>query len=88
MKLYANKITVAPIGNFVTEFPVDMLRYDSLIPYSEVDSGKIVRCIQKYGVQTREDFSIELWRRAPKHWVPTRDRWKSFLWKVVEHIII
>jgi len=91
MRLYAHRVRVAPVGNFRNVFPTDMLRYDELVPYSSEDANKIERC---FGPESRlidsknENEFIELWRRAPKNWTPTKERWASFLWRIVEHIII
>jgi hypothetical protein len=46
MKYYAHEIIVKPVGHFTMGFPIDMLRYDELMPVSQTDSTKIHRCCE------------------------------------------
>jgi hypothetical protein len=52
-------------------FPIDMLRYDSAVPASEIDSGEIDRI----------DVCRIIGLVSPHH--PTRERWQSFGWKIL-----
>ena len=66
------------------EFPVDMLRYDRLAPYSESDSYAIAESIRE-GTGKR---TVQVTRYAEARWTPTVGRWESFGgWKVVGHDI-
>ena len=62
-------------------FPVDMLRYDNLTPYSELDSGKIVN-------ETLEPRVVALqgWLHGGERYPSkvTDARWESFGWRVTE----
>lgn len=71
-----NEYIVKVRGN--TRFPIDMLRYDSAVPATEVDSGLID---DTYGIRyPMEPMTITV-RMMHE---PTSDRWKSFSWEVVE----
>ena len=66
-------------------FPIDMLRYDKLTPYTERDSTEIAASltthIDGYALRT-----ITLQRTCDnKRWRPTEGRWHSFLWSVLAH---
>lgn len=58
------------------DFPIDMLRYDGAFPATERDSYKISEFDHRR-------VELEAWADGPSTRVPTEDRWKSFLWKVV-----
>jgi len=62
------KITVEGIG----QFPYDMLRYDQCFPFTETDSANISLRYEKRQVTLRASMP------------PTRERWQSFMWRVVE----
>jgi len=83
MKYYTHKVTVKPVLR-TTSFPIDMLRYDGLVPLYQTDSNKIHRCCEMNEPHD-ETLTIELWKRDVKTWKPTEERWKSFLWKIVGH---
>ena len=88
-KNFRHIVKVKSKGTIGCTFPIDMLRYDGLHPRSEEDSGKIERAIGRFGVPpARESAIIELVKDAPKNWSPTKDRWNSFVWRVVDHEII
>ena len=83
MTLYVHKVTVKPVINTVG-FPIDMLRYDGLVPLSQTDSNKIHRRCEMNDI----NCTIDLWKRDVRTWKPCIERWKSFLWTVVEHVVI
>jgi hypothetical protein len=57
-------------------FPIDMLRYDSAVPATEVDSGLIE---DTFGLRfPSEPMTLQLRMMRP----PTEARWKSFDWPV------
>ena len=85
MKYYAHKVTVKTVGNFGIGFPIDMLRYDGLVPLTQTDSNKIHRCCEGVVAEFAKGISIELWKRDVKTWKPNKERWASFLWKIVGH---
>jgi len=86
MKLYAHKVTVKPVIDTVG-FPIDMLRRDGLTPLSQTDSNKIHRYCE---MNEPHDMNrtIQLWKRDVKTWKPCTERWKSFLWDIVEHVVM
>lgn len=81
VKQYLHLIKVSCEGKFFS-FPIDMLRYDCLYPYSGEDSSKIHHCFEN---REEDNRIITLSRTAEKTWKPTVERWKSFGWRVVEH---
>ena len=84
MKYYAHKVTVSrTFGQ--SSFPIDMLRYDALVPLSQTDSTKIHQCCEFAGGLLPKNLTIELWKRDVKTWKPTKERWASFLWMIVGH---
>ena len=87
MKYYAHKVTVEPFGHSTVDFPIDMLRYDGLVPLSQTDSNKIHRCCEHSDMMNQE-ITIDLWKRDVKTWKPTKERWNSFLWTVVGHEVV
>lgn len=83
MRMYSHRITVE--GNF--QFPIDMLRYDECHPAGETDSGKIMRTFEPGGLTEKEKILV-IHHDSYKHWEPTRARWGSFGWTVVDHTVI
>lgn len=69
--LYVSRIVVQGIG----EFPIDMLRYDSCMPWDEEDSHKM-SSVDKLR-------QITLRRVCPNERPPQHHRWESFHWKVI-----
>lgn len=59
------------------DFPIDMLRYDSCYPASEVDSAMMM-----HGEGLRQITLMCHRERGLK--IATRDRWLSFTWRVIE----
>ena len=70
-----------------SEFPLDMLRYDTCWPYSQEDVATIQKTF-RHLIYNENDVieelpPIHLKRRIEsKKSMPTEDRWKSFGWKV------
>lgn len=64
-------------GGIGGDFPIDMLRYDSAYPDSELDAGEILATFEARS-RRRADRGIRLvgLRR------PTVARWESFGWSV------
>jgi len=56
-------------------FPVDMLRYDSAFPATEIDSSLVE--------DHHEHRAVALIVRSLNNLGPTEARWESFTWKVV-----
>lgn len=65
-------------------FPVDMLRYDGLVPATERDSSEIQESIAAYarGEVSPPRYDVVLVRTAEPSWRPTVDRWRSRGWLV------
>jgi hypothetical protein len=64
-------------------FPLDMLRYDRLAPYTESDSGKIEASVREYRAPQAPGIQL-LHVGRPDSWHgPTEGRWESFGWQVV-----
>lgn len=80
-KLYEIVVTVAPARGR-PDFPVDMLRYDGLVPNREQDSYTIGRAREER--VPGEAMQVELRRYAERNWKPTDGRWDSFGWRVVD----
>ena len=72
--LKSTNITVEGVGHF----PLDMLRYDQCAPYSSDDVAKIDT--SEYQQRRR----VRLVRYSDGGRPATVDRWRSFLWNVVE----
>lgn len=71
-KLFVSRLVVRGRGSF----PLDMLRYDRCLPYSEVDSGKMER--------TSEEREVTLLRYSGDPGSGAMaPRWASFGWYVV-----
>ena len=58
-------------------FPFDMLRYDGCHPESQDDISAM------FAEGTRE-VKLVMYHEPGEHDEPTRERWKSFLWNVLE----
>lgn len=58
-------------------FPIDMLRWDECFPNSGDDSFKL-----GYEKNKRK---VELGSYHEKSWNPSKERWNSFAWKIIEH---
>lgn len=61
-------------------FPIDMLRYDRATPHREIDSNRIVPATGCHSGGTISGYDIELQSNRE----PTRARWRSFGWEVVD----
>jgi hypothetical protein len=71
IKVYEKFVVVEGSG----EFPLDMLRYDSAFPATEIDSSMVVN---------RSNLrAVALIVRSVNDLGPTSDRWRSFTWRVV-----
>ncbi|MBI2405420.1 hypothetical protein HYV22_04595 [Candidatus Gottesmanbacteria bacterium] len=74
--MFTQEFSVQPRGEFVFEFPLDMLRYDYCWPATSDDVLKIaspsIGCVigLRRSVAYKTDF-------------PTSGRWESFGWTVV-----
>lgn len=65
------------------QFPVDMLRHDRCVPARETDANEIERTyVNARGAPRR----VTLVRYVPQGGIPlpTRGRWESFGWKVID----
>lgn len=79
-KLYVVRFTVRG----ASEFPFDMLRYDSCHPRHEPDARAMGRLYARNDPQATEPREVVLESRGrDRHWEPTAARWQSFLWNVV-----
>ncbi len=78
MKKLFIEYTVEGIGTF----PVDMLRYDCSFPSRESDSHQIETTFTGPSIAPGP---TRLMRMKPRDgWEPTKGRWESFGWSVVE----
>ena len=59
-------------------FPIDMLRYDRCWPASEEDAAQA-----QYPGSDGATVRLVA-HESNRHWQPTRARWESFGWKVIE----
>lgn len=88
-KLWVHEFIVAPKGNALFSFPVDMLRKEQCYPATENDSGTMAETmdLKRYskGKDRNKHWSITLRARQNKDWSPTYDRWRSFSWEVLEY---
>lgn len=74
---------IIPVSFYVSgsgPFPIDMLRYDGVVPSTEVDSERILRSIHSVGSQHKTISVTKL--NGYKYWTPTSGRWESFGWTV------
>ena len=87
-RVYAQRFVVEGVG----QFPVDMLRYDQAVPWSEVDSGKIAtdwgsrEALEPRQVAVLRHVSVPKPRPGGLGW-PTVERWRSFGWRVLEETV-
>ena len=67
-------------------FPLDMLRYDACYPEGSEDAGNIDRALDRdISGKDRKDTAINLVHvGSDRVWQPTKGRWSSFMWTVVE----
>ena len=64
-------------------FPIDMLRYDQCFPDDQESAAKIANSVYHSRMATQDgEICLAAWRLIG--WEPTKKRWESFLWKVVE----
>lgn len=77
-KRYLHKLTVKGLGSF----PIDMLRYDRCMPYSEEDASKIN---QTFWPSCRDQIEITVYKisdlKDPQWEIR---RWESFCYKMVK----
>lgn len=80
MSFYATEFEV--VGNGA--FPLDMLRYDACFPRGSEDAARIGDTLDRdYRVKHRNSEPIKLTHySSTSKWMPTKDRWSSFLWGV------
>ena len=80
---YHHSIIVRPRQKF--PFPIDMLRYESAFPHSEMDANKISETFD-IGIFDRERVGTIALRRIGTNrlWEPRKERWLSFGWEVVD----
>ena len=80
MKLIQLVVTVSGVG----QFPIDMLRYDNLKPYSETDAGLISRSLTGPFDPNRQTVKLfgHLHGSEGGPSRVTNARWKSFCWAV------
>ncbi len=67
-------------GGPYSEFPIDMLRYDSCWPAHE--DGKITHTFHGRFVEEKRAEPAEIELTGLRE--PTKGRWESFGWKVIE----
>ena len=82
------EFTVKPIAKIPRQFPIDMLRYDSCYPASDMDSVSRIVDTMDYNISAK-DFEIEPIKlihlsHGNKLWQPTNARWNSFGYAVIE----
>lgn len=62
-----------------TNFPLDMLRYDKCYPHEQVDVSNMLDDLD------RDLTTVTLVHRDDKKvWLPTKDRWHTFGWDVID----
>ena len=68
-------------------FPIDMLRYDTSIPYSPSDAQmitqSIVSKITPNPTLSNESIRLIHYSHGNKNWKPRIDRWDSFGYQVI-----
>jgi hypothetical protein len=79
---------VQPISKVPRQFPIDMLRYDSCYPASNMDSVSRIVDTMDYNISAK-DFEIKSitlihLSHGNKNWTPTNARWESFGYKVID----
>ena len=80
MALYVTEFAVSGNG----QFPIDMLWYDTCFPRTQEDVTEITNTLgPAYRVTHRNTKPITLGHYGDSSkWVPTKERWSSFLWQV------
>lgn len=76
-KFYAIRFSVTGSGRF----PIDMLRYDSAVPYAERDADEISRRVEDDSERTVNLIAFTPLGRILS---PTWGRWHSFGWRCSE----
>lgn len=82
------EFTVKPRAKIPRQFPIDMLRYDSCYPASDMYSvSRIVDTLDQF--TSAKEFVIEPINlihlsHGNKNWIPTNARWESFGYTVIE----
>lgn len=80
-RTYRHLLIVKGFGSF----PIDMLRYDGCIPYSEADAGKIQRTF--FAGSSNEEIQVyKITESKVSPW--TLARWESFGWKKVREEVV
>lgn len=82
--IYIVNFTVTPMHlKAPRPFPIDMLRRDHMIPFSERDANIIQRTIAHDLDETSGDITVRVFRWTTNRlWQPTYGRWESFGWRV------
>jgi len=80
MKPYRHTVVVRGSG----PFPLDMIRYDGLVPQSSVCTHDITQSIKKGDFDNERAYS--LYKYTHREWQPTHARWKSFGFSVITHM--
>lgn len=76
-RVYITKVVVRVSGQ-----PIDMMRYDRCVPFTEEDSGKLYRVVT-HNKPTAEDFRITFLRYSLNPGPPTIERWRSYNCEVI-----
>lgn len=76
MKITPVSFDVSGYGSF----PIDMLRYDGVVPSTPADSARIENSIRGKG--SEYNIISVTKHNGYKHWAPSTSRWKSFGWTV------
>lgn len=79
------RITTFTVSGIVP-FPTDMLRYDQCFPADGHSAAQIVSSIER-NKDARADkgfYEVKLCHQGSdiRWWLPTFDRWSSFMWSV------
>jgi hypothetical protein len=61
--------------------PLEMLCYDQCFPIDDAAIDQMVHSL----CHTPGPQTVQLGSIAPRHWQPTADRWRSFMWSVSDH---
>lgn len=73
------KFTVEGVG----DFPLDMLRYDRCFPRTGEDAEMLLTPeVNAYA--SRRQVTLVALARDSRFWEPTRGRWLSFNWAVID----
>lgn len=76
--VYIQTYSVRGVGRI----PMDMLRYDSSFPHTELDASRA-----EDPPDVGAGGEIILAHVGHRGWLPTAERWSSFGWNVVDRII-